>query len=157
MKVKFLAFFIGLLLISSLDAFAQNEHTVATGETLSDIATKYGVSITDLKSINTGLDDYVFAGMVLKIPSQAEPKGGKTTIVPVDDLKDVIYLKDGSELVAKVVKIETAIVQFEQYDTDDLFSINKELISYILFEDGRKTNFSPVVKKKSTSKRKRTR
>lgn len=100
--------------------------------------------------MNSGLDDYVFAGMVLKIPS----KQGNiidNAVIPLDDLKDIIYLKDGSELVAKILSIETNEVKFEQYDTDDPFTISKNDISSIRFEDGRVSDFTFQQKKKRTT------
>lgn len=109
-----------LVLILPLYAKAQSvsEHTVSTGETLQTIASKYGVSISELRNMNSGLDDYVFAGMVLKIPSK-QSNTIDNAVIHLDDLKDIIYLKDGSELVAKILSIETNEVKFEQYDTDD--------------------------------------
>lgn len=136
-------------------AMAQSlsEHTVSTGETLQAIASEYGVSITELRNANSGLDDYVFAGMVLKIPSKGNI-ANDVTVIPIDDLKDVIYLKDGSELVAKVLNVETDEVKFEQYDTDEPFSIPKNEIASIRFEDGRISDFTIQQKKKTTSTRK---
>lgn len=132
------------------NAQSVNEHTVATGETLQTIATKYGIAISDLKSANSGLDDYVFAGMVLKIPTQ---QGGtnEAIIIPVNDLKDIIYLKDGSELVAKILSIEPTEVKFEQYDTDDPFTIQKNEIASIKFENGRISDFTVQSKKKAAA------
>lgn len=130
-----------------------SEHTVSNGETLQSIATKYGVSITELRNVNSGLDDYVFTGMVLKIPS----KGGSTNdiaVLPLDDLKDIIYLKDGSELIAKILSVETNDVTFEQYDTDDPFTISKNEILSIRFEDGRVSDFTVQQKKKTTTTKK---
>lgn len=141
-----------MVLILPFYAKAQSvsEHTVSTGETLQAIASKYGVSISELKNANSGLDDYVFTGMVLKIPS----KQGNiidNTAIPLDDLKDIIYLKDGSELVAKILNIETNEVKFEQYDTDNPFTISKNDISSIRFEDGRVSDFTFQQKKKRTT------
>lgn len=144
-----------LVLILPFYAKAQSvsEHTVSTGETLQAIASKYGVSISELRNMNSGLDDYVFAGMVLKIPS----KQGKiidNAVIHLDDLKDRIYLKDGSELVAKILSIEINEVKFEQYDTDDPFTIYKNDISSIRFEDGRFLDFTIQQKKKRTTAKK---
>lgn len=45
------------------------EHTVQAGETLSDIAQSYGVSVADIKAANPDLeDDIVIAGQTLVIP-----------------------------------------------------------------------------------------
>ncbi len=145
-----------LILILPFYAEAQSvsEYTVSTGETLQAIASKYGVSISELRNVNSGLDDYIFAGMVLKIPSKQNDTIDNA-VIPLDDLKDVIYLKDGSELVAKILSIETGEVKFEQYDTDDPFTISKNDISSIRFEDGRVSDFT-VRQKKKAATRKRT-
>lgn len=140
---------------TSLSAQTINEHTVVTGETLQSIATKYGVTVTELKAANTGLDEYVFAGMVLKLPSK-QTGGNEQVILPIDDLKDIIYLKDGSELVAKVLSVETTEIKFEQYDTDEPFTIFKSDVTSIRFEDGRVSDFTVQPKKSTTTKKKTT-
>lgn len=132
-----------------------SEHTVSTGETLQAIASKYGVAISDLRNANSGLDDYVFAGMVLKIPSKGT-SSNDGSVIPLDDLKDIIYLKDGSELVSKVLSVEANEVRFEQYDTDDPFTIPKNEITSIKFEDGRILDFTILQKKKTNTTKKRS-
>lgn len=154
-----------LLNISFVCAQSTSEHTVSSGETLQSIASKYGVSTAKLKAANPGLDDYIFTGMVLKLPSgQVGNDTNEQLDFPIDDLKDLIYLKDGSELVAKVLSVETNEIVFEQYDTDEPFLIKKDEVSSIKFEDGRVSDFSaqPVkktttssTKRKSTSKKKK--
>lgn len=153
--MKHLIFFV-LFLALPLYTKAQslNEHTVSTGETLQTIASKYGVSISELRSVNSGLDDYVFAGMVLKIPSK-ESNANNVAVIPLDDLKDIIYLKDSSELVAKIISVEANEVKFEQYDTDDPFTISKNEIASIKFEDGRISDYTVQQKKKTTTTKKR--
>jgi len=154
MKRIFLSLLAMIPISATLCAQEIKEHTVANGETLQSIASKYNVTIGQLKSSNSGLDDYVFAGMVLKIPTIKESVSSKE-VIPVDDLKDIIYLKDGSELVAKILTIETDVVKFEQYDTDEPFSISKEKILSITFEDGRVTDFTTPKKKVTTSKKRK--
>lgn len=154
--MRYLIIFV-LILVLPFCGKAQSlsEHTVSTGETLQSIASKYGVSISDLRNANSGLDDYVFAGMVLKIPSKGD-SANNVAVIPFDDLKDVIYLKDGSELVAKILSIETNEVKFEQYDTDDPFTISKNEIKSIKFEDGRMSYFTVQQKRKTTPVRRST-
>ena len=149
--MKHLIFFV-LVLFWHLNAKAQvlNEHTVSTGESLQAIASKYGVSISELRNANSGLDDYVFAGMVLRIPSRASDNN-QIAVLPIDDLKDIIYLKDGSEVVAKILSIEPDGVKFEQYDTDDPFVILKMEIASIKFEDGSVSDYTIQETKKTTT------
>ncbi|MBS3052256.1 MAG: LysM peptidoglycan-binding domain-containing protein, partial [Candidatus Aenigmarchaeota archaeon] len=54
----------------------QTIHTVQTGETLSDIAQKYGVTVDAIKQANGLIDDTIDPGQKLVIPS------GSTTTIP---------------------------------------------------------------------------
>lgn len=55
-------------------AMADNHHTVSEGETLRDIANRYGITIESLRSHNPQLAQQFYAGMVLTIPtSQTQP------------------------------------------------------------------------------------
>ena len=48
-----------------------NEHTVVSGETLSEIAQKYGVSVEDLLKVNDISDpNYIEVDQIIKIPSK---------------------------------------------------------------------------------------
>lgn len=149
MKNYFLVVILSLIPICAMGQNA-NEHTVVSGETLQSIASRYGLSTSDIRNANSGLDDYVFVGMVLKIPSN------QVTITKQNNdngsgLEDVIYLKDGSELVANILSIDTNSVMFEQYDTDDPFTISKADIHSIKHKDGNVTDHS-VLSKNSTTK-----
>ncbi len=157
MMKHFIILLLAFLCIGSASAQAVAEHTVKAGETLQTIASRYGISVAELKAANTGLDEYVFAGMVLKLPVKlAKPvEASGQIILPVDDLKDVIYLKDGSELVAKILSIEADVIKFEQYDTDEPFTIQMSDVISIKFEDGRVLDHT-VQPKKGTSTRRTT-
>lgn len=145
-------FILFLTLPFYVNAQTTNEHTVSNGETLQSIATKYGVSISELRNVNSGLDEYVFAGMVLKIPTKGIKSTNDVAVAPLDDLTDIIYLKDGSELVAKILNIGTNYVVFEQYDTDDPFRISKIEITSIKSKDD-SFSYSTMQKKKTTKTR----
>ena len=59
----------GETLTPTAPAVVTVEHTVQAGETLSDIAQFYGVSVADIKAANPDLeDDIVIAGQTLTIP-----------------------------------------------------------------------------------------
>jgi LysM repeat protein len=60
---------------SSSSLESTSTHTVATGETLYSIATKYSVSVDALKKSNPGLTSSISLGQVLNVPI----KGGATT------------------------------------------------------------------------------
>lgn len=149
--MRFIVFLL-LFLPFSLKAQQLNEHTVVSGETIHSIAKKYGITSSELKQVNSGLDDYVVAGMVLKIPSDIKKNMEAELIWGLaDDLKDVIYMKDGSELVAKISSISTDSIFFEQYNTDDLFSIPILKVTSVTFEDGSIKSF-PELKPKAVKK-----
>ncbi len=58
------------------------QHTVARGQTLSGLASHYGVALEAVLAANPGLDpDHIAAGQVLSIP--AGPDGAATRIIPL--------------------------------------------------------------------------
>ena len=69
---------IGTLLFSSAGSLgAPDEHRVAVGDTLSEIALRYGVSVEELAEANGIVDpDYILSGQVLLVPGAAENGGG---------------------------------------------------------------------------------
>lgn len=129
------------------------EHTVANGEKIESIASHYGLSVKDLKEANPGLDDYIFSGMVLKIPLPSQNAFNSST-TETDELSDVIYIKDGSELVAKILNVGTNEIVFEQYDTNEPFSISKSEVVSIKFGN-ESTSMSPPKKGQRTTKRRK--
>lgn len=146
--IKKLSIFFMFLI--SIPIMAQHkEHTVANGETLKSIADKYKTSVSNLRTCNPGLDDYIFTGMVLKIPDNSI-SNDLTDLMLEDDLKDIIYLKNGSELVAKILTIDNTNIIFEQYDTDEPFMIQKSQVSSVKYENGKTISFP---QKKTPSKR----
>lgn len=147
-------FLILLLVISSAMRAQQTiEHTVSSGETLKSIADKYGITESELKKNNSGLGNYLLPGMVLNVPSNVVVQGKeeRNNLDLKGDLKDVIFMKDGSELVAKISSISADSIFFEQYDTDELFSIPIPLVNSITYEDGSTKNF-PEPKPKKTKR-----
>ena len=54
----------------SLDVIVTGTHTVGAGETLSGIATQYGVSLEALRAANNRYNDLIFVGEVLNIPAE---------------------------------------------------------------------------------------
>ena len=151
--VKYILFFTLLVMSSLIRAQEVIEHTVTSGETLKSIANKYNITESELKKANSGLGNYLLPGMILSIPSNAVPEGKeeRSILDLKDDLKDVIFMKDGSELVAKISSINSDSIYFEQYDTDDLFSIPISKVISITYEDGSTKNF-PEPKPKKTKK-----
>lgn len=66
---------ISLLMLFGIATYAQNTilHVVQRGETLETIASKYGVTVDDLKQFNEGTDQFFYAGMKLTIPKKSTP------------------------------------------------------------------------------------
>lgn len=63
---------------------------------------------------------------------------GNTVPDPHDDsLQDIIYLKDGSELVVKIKVFGEKSLEFEQYDSEEPFFIETETISRVHLKDGK--------------------
>jgi putative lipoprotein len=53
------------------------DHIVQSGETLSAIAARYGVTVDDLREVNNLEDDFIYAGAPLKVPDlEAEAAAG---------------------------------------------------------------------------------
>lgn len=69
---------IGPLLFSSARSLgAPDEYTVAAGDTLSEIALRYGLSVEELAEANGIVDpDYILSGQVLLLPRAAENAHG---------------------------------------------------------------------------------
>lgn len=152
------------LLLSITFTFAQKplEHTITSGETLQSIAAHYGITVNELKQVNPGLDEYVFTGMVLKLPATVSTSVLSSeisirkdlTIIEADSLYDVIYLTDGSELLAKVLDIGLVNIKFEQYDTDEPFEIGKENVKSVKYGDGQEVDLTIPTKKTNQKKKK---
>ena len=142
-----------LLLVVSSSIKAQQiiEYTVSAGETLKSIADKYGITESELKSANSGLGNYLLPGMILKISSSkvVQEVEERSFLDLKNDLRDVIFLKDGSELVSKISSISADSIFFEQYDTDELFSIPIPIVISITFEDGSTKSFPELRPKKA--------
>jgi len=121
------AFIIGTLALAmfttgqTINAYAMT-HTVQKGESIWNIANKYGVSVLEIKSINNKINDLIFPNERLEIPAsiseiekellarlvsaeaKGEPYAGKVAVATVvlnrvahndfpDTVTDVIYQK----------------------------------------------------------------
>ena len=77
MRRALAAFTLALALIQPLPGLAATEHLVKSGETLSEIAERYGLSVQKLMQLN-GIEDadLVEAGTKLKLPDGATAKTG---------------------------------------------------------------------------------
>ena len=57
------------LTIPGIGAGEPEEHTVRRGETLSEIAQRYQVSLGSLRQVNSITNDRIIVGQILKIPA----------------------------------------------------------------------------------------
>lgn len=71
-----------MAICSATYAQTTTEHVVQRGETLQSIATKYGVSVDELKQANKDAQNYLYAGMKLVIPQKT------TTVSPAEPVKN---------------------------------------------------------------------
>ncbi|MFN8410837.1 MAG: LysM peptidoglycan-binding domain-containing protein [Anaerolineales bacterium] len=62
------------------------KYTVQVGDTFSNIATRYGVSVNDLWAANPNIQDinYLYVGQVLNVPSASAVIVGNSTPAPAD-------------------------------------------------------------------------
>ena len=57
------------LIIPGVDAGEEEEHTIRRGETLSEIAQRYQVTLGSLRQVNNITNDRIMVGQILKIPA----------------------------------------------------------------------------------------
>lgn len=110
--------------------------------------------------------------IILQIVAVCCPLIAMGNIIPNlhdDSFQDIIYLKDECELVVKIKVLGEKSVEFEQYDSEEPFSIDVASISKIQLKDGTtrefnkekvptgqsNVNVSRVKSRKSKSKKKR--
>ena len=81
-----------VILLSATSVWAQDvkTHTVERGETLSSIATKYGVSQEEIVKLNPEAAQFLYVGMELKIPGK---KVTAPTTAPLDTTRNMITPK----------------------------------------------------------------
>jgi LysM repeat protein len=81
---------------SSADTGKTLTHRIRRGETLSSVARRYGVSVSDLKRTNRLRSNTIRTGQILRIAKQA----AKTYVVKKGDTLTKIALKNGTTLKA---------------------------------------------------------
>jgi thiol:disulfide interchange protein DsbC len=85
---KFLVAALGLMVMGS--AFSEEVHLVKTGDTLSEIAGKYGLSSAALLEYNSGITNasLIFVGQKIRIPVEAVQKNTASHVPPESDTND---------------------------------------------------------------------
>ena len=110
---------------SSLES--SKTHTVAAGETLYSIATKYGISVDALKKANSGLSSSISVGQTLNLPIKA----GSTTTATKPVAKPIT-----TTIASPTTGIET--VEHKVASGETLYSIAKKY--NVSVEDVKKAN-----------------
>lgn len=79
---------------------AGSKYTVARGDTLSQIAAKYGVSVKDLRKANSLTSNYLYAGMKLVVPGNTvvTPKATPKTKHSAQNINTKYVVKNGDTL-----------------------------------------------------------
>lgn len=129
---------ISLLLLCNV-AFGQKVHTVKQGETLTDIASLYNVTVDDIKKINESAE-VVFPGLVLNIPQKNEPQPKQVNQEKEAKL-DKVEMKDGSYIMCKVVSARKTTILIKQEEIEENTSIPVKEIVEIFYANGTKKKY----------------
>lgn len=88
---------------------AQTVHTVKAGDTLWDIANKYGVSVSSLQQINRLSSDQLQIGMKLIVNSTTAARSQSSSLVP--DSNTIYTVRSGDNLWTIASKYNTTVEQ----------------------------------------------
>ena len=117
---------------------SNNTYTVKAGDSLWNIANKYGVTVNELKSLNNLTNDSLSIGQVLKIPSSSSNNSSNTYTVKagdslwniankygitVDELKNLNNLTSNTLSIGQVLKVPSGGNTYTVKAGDSLWSI----------------------------------
>ena len=117
---------------------SNNTYTVKAGDSLWNIANKYGVTVNELKSLNNLTSDSLSIGQVLKIPSSSSNNSSNTYTVKagdslwniankygitVDELKNLNNLTSNTLSIGQVLKVPSGGNTYTVKAGDSLWSI----------------------------------
>jgi len=93
---KYVAGIALILLLTALSvigiAYADTKHTVQSGDTLSGIATRYGVTVNAIMSANNLSTSAIYAGQVLTIPSSQPNPTAQPTVAQATPGQSATYV-----------------------------------------------------------------
>ncbi len=105
-------------------------YTVQSGDTLSVIATKFGVALEDLQTANDLSDEFIYQDQVLIIPSASE--GGVTAAsnVPGGDASRIYEVQAGDTLgeIAARFGVEVEDIKMANGMSSDIIQSGQELV-----------------------------
>lgn len=128
-----------IIFTSVFTMLAQKTHTVKQGETLQSIATKYKVSVGELRKANPNVE-LVFSGLLLNIPQTKKTNEIISTSQETTPT-DIVEMRDGSYILCKVVGIKQGILTIKQEGEDGTFTVMTKDVSIINYANGTKKKF----------------
>jgi len=129
---------IALEKISTVNYYALKEYVVKKGDTPASIAEKFGISKSELLSINKLEPEAIKAGMVIKIPSFVEAYPNYTNGV-IDLTEDIIYtskgfiykVKPGDTLISIAKKFNVSVKSLKRWNKINKYiRPNQKLVIY---------------------------
>ncbi|MFZ3589006.1 LysM peptidoglycan-binding domain-containing protein [Bacillus sp. DJP31] len=109
------------LKVSSQAAQSTNQtHTVQSGESLYGIAKKFGMSVDQLKQVNSLTNNMIFVGQSLKVTGVAKVSQGSTTYT--------VQSGDSLYALAKKHGITTTVLKQANHLTSDFLKVGQQLV-----------------------------
>lgn len=120
-KKVFLTTAAASIVTPAVSAYA-TEITIQPGDTLSNLAKKYNTTVSDLKKLNSLTSDMIYAGDILKVPSQETNDAGQKKLV--NDTGATYKVEAGDSLwkIAKNAQVSIdALKTTNQLDSDLIY------------------------------------
>ncbi|MBQ9231078.1 MAG: LysM peptidoglycan-binding domain-containing protein [Prevotella sp.] len=141
MKRHLLLICCAIMAVASMAQQKAITHVVEQGETLTSIATKYGIPLNALLQANGDIGSALFPGLLLTIPQNANTQI-KDTDVAQEQKSDILQMKDGSYILCMIADIRPSMVLIEQGKQEGIFSIPVREIDYIQYMNGKREYFN---------------
>lgn len=124
--------FVGMLM-------AHQTYTVKQGEDFESIASYFGVTVNELKSINPNVE-ILFPGLLLNIPDAVKPV--ETTPIQAEVLRtDRINMRDDSYVLCKIISVKQGKLTIKQEGEEGTTVILLKDAASIEYADGTKRKF----------------
>lgn len=116
-------------------------HVVEQGETLTSIATKYGIPLNALLQANGDIGSALFPGLLLTIPQDVKVQV-KDTDVAEEQKSDIIQMMDGSYILCMVTDVRDSMILISQEEHEGTFRVPIREIEYIQYLKGQREYFN---------------